>query len=406
MAKPTSRVSRVLMVGPLAPFAEAYTTELGKRGYTPLTRVNLVRQMARLSRWLEGRGLGVGDVHSALIEEFITAERARCDGVRAHYSRPGLRCLLETLSEFGVVGEEPPPAPLSPTQLLLASFERHLLTERALASGTVRGYVDHARRFLAEVGCGADLADLRAKDVTAAVLRRSALVSVATTQYFVAGLRAFLRFCFVEGLVEAELSEAALALTGRRRSPLPQGITRADAAALLASCDRRSSLGRRDNAILVSALRLGLRAAEVAYLRLDDFDWRAGEVVVRGKGGRQDRLPLPTEVGEAVAAYLERGRPSSTERQVFLQARAPFRPIDPATVRSTVRRACRRAGVAEIGSHRLRHTLACEMVAADVPLTQVAQVLRHHSLQTTAVYARVDVGQLRALARPWPGGLR
>jgi len=154
----------------------------------------------------------------------------------------------------------------------------------------------------------------------------------------------------------------------------------------------------------VILLRLGLRRSEVAGLRLDDIDWRAGEVVVRGKGARQDRLPLPAEVGEAIAAYLRRGRPPGECREVFLRARAPYGPIASGTVASTVRRACRRAGIAEVGSHRLRHTLACEMVAAGVPLVEIAQVLRHHSLQTTAVYARVDLDRLRGLAAPWPGG--
>lgn len=237
-----------------------------------------------------------------------------------------------------------------------------------------------------------------------AVLRTSAVWSVSATQLFIAALRSFLRFCFVEGLVEIDLSQAALAMTGRRRTPLPQGITSADALALLGSCDRRTALGRRDYALIVTLLRLGLRRAEVAGLRLDDIDWRAGELVVRGKGARQDRLPLPADVGRAIASYLRRGRPVTDRREVFLRARAPFEPIAPGTVASSVRRACRRAGVAEVGSHRLRHTMACEMVAANVPLVEIAQVLRHHSLQSTAIYARVDVDQLRLLAAPWPGG--
>lgn len=238
------------------------------------------------------------------------------------------------------------------------------------------------------------------------MLRRSAAVSVSTTQYFVSGLRSFLRFCFLAGMVNRDLSQAALAVTGRRRSSLPKGIARADADALLGSCDRRTSLGRRDYAVILMLLRLGLRRGDVSGLRLDDIDWRAGELVVHGKGGRQDRLPLPADVGEAIAAYLRRGRPRSDRRELFLLARAPFGPIAAGTVSSTVRRACRRAGVAEVGAHRLRHTAACEMVAAGVPLVEIAQVLRHHSLQSTAVYARVDVEQLRLLAAPWPGGMR
>ena len=165
-----------------------------------------------------------------------------------------------------------------------------------------------------------------------------------------------------------------------------------------------SRSGGRDYAIIITLLRLGLRRSELAGLRLDDIDWRAGELVVRGKAAREDRLPLPADVGEAIAAYLRRGRPRSARREVFLRSKAPYEPIASATVASTVRRACRRAGIPEVGSHRLRHTAACEMVRANVPLLRIGQVLRHRSLQSTARYARVDVERLRLLAAPWPTG--
>jgi integrase len=287
----------------------------------------------------------------------------------------------------------------------MASFQRYLLSERGLSAGTVRGYVDSATRFLAGLGLGG-LGDVVPAAVTTAVLRESAAVSVSATQNFVAGLRAFLRFCFIEGLIAVDLSQAALPVTGRRRSSLPRGIAKGEAAALLGSCDRRTAIGRRDYALIISLLRLGLRRGEVARIRLEDIDWRAGELIVVGKGARSDRLPLPADVGGAIAAYLTRGRPASDRREVFLQARAPFEPIAAGTVASTVRRACRRAGVAEVGSHRLRHTVACEMVAVGVPLVRIAQVLRHRSLQSTAIYARVDLDRLRLLAQPWPGGSR
>jgi integrase len=218
------------------------------------------------------------------------------------------------------------------------------------------------------------------------------------------GVRWFLRFCFIEGLVESDLSRAALLVRGRASSPLPRGISRTDARALLSSCDRRQVLGRRDYAIFITLLRLGWRRGEVAGLTLDDIDWRAGELIVRGEGAREERLPVPDDGGEAIAAYLRRGRPHSSRREVFLRSTAPFDPIAAETVASTVRRACRRAGIAEFGSHRLRHTAACEMVQANVPLVRIGQVLRHRSLQSTAIYARVDVHRLRMLATPWPGG--
>ena len=400
MARSTSRVSGVLVRGPLAPFADAYRQRLGERRYSRLWAVNLQRQMAQMSRWLEAEGLGVEQLSEARIEAFLALQRAS-GRERSSLSRPGLLYLLELLRELGVVPAPVRPAP-SPMEALMGSFRRYLLSERGLSAGTVRGYVDRATRFVAGMTPGG-LAHVTPAEVTAAVLRESTVVSVSATQNYVASLRALLRFCFLEGLVEVDLSEAALPITGRRRSSLPRGIAKHEADALLASCDRRTAIGLRDYALIITLLRLGLRRGEVAGLKLDDIDWRAGELVVVGKGGRRDRLPLPIDVGAAIAAYLRRGRPASDRREVFLRARAPFEPMAAGTVASTVRRACRRAGVAEVGSHRLRHTAACEMVAAQVPLPQIAQVLRHRSLQSTATYARVDLDRLRELAQPWPG---
>jgi site-specific recombinase XerD len=390
------------MTGPLAEFADAYRLELKERGYTPLTAVSQLRQVGRLSRWLEASGLTAAQLSGERVEQFLAFQRAagrHC----AQWSRPGLLCLLDVLCGLGVLTEEEPAGAGSPTDMLLASFEHYLLAERGLAAGTARGYVRHARRFVGGLSPGTELAGVTARQVTEAILRESEAVSVSAAQFFVAGLRSFLRFCFLQGLIGVDLSRAALPVTGRRRSSLPKGITKDAAAALLDSCDRRSALGRRDYAVIITLLRLGLRASEVAGLRLDDIDWRAGELVVRGKGARADRLPLPADVGEAIAAYLQRGRPASGRREVFFRARAPLGPIAVRTVSSTVRRACRRAGMAEVGSHRLRHTVACEMVSAHVPLVQIAEVLRHKSLQSTAIYARADTDQLRRLAAPWPG---
>lgn len=403
MTRPRSRVSRVLMTGPLAPFADAYRAELLERGYAPLSIVTELRQVARLGRWLQAGGLTVAEVNEARAGEFFEWQRVNWRH-RKSWSRPGLRCLLDVLGGLGVLAVEEGAAPGSPTDVLLASFERYLLAERGLAAGTVALYSACVRRFVDGLPSDRVLAGLTAGDVTAAVLRESESVSVSAAQNFVSGVRWFLRFCFIEGLVGSDLSRAALLVRGRQSSPLPRGISRADARALLGSCDRRLPLGRRDYAIIITLLRLGLRRGEVAGLTLDDIDWRAGELVVRGKGAREERLPLPADVGQAIAAYLCHGRPHSSRREVFLRSKAPYGPIASGTVASTVRRACRRAGIAEFGSHRLRHTAACEMVKANVPLVRIGQVLRHRSLQSTAIYARVDVDRLRQLAAPWPGG--
>jgi site-specific recombinase XerD len=209
------------MTGPLAPFAGVYEHALRWRRYTPLTVVNQLRQVARLSHWLETNGLAVAELTGDRVEEFLAFQRAS-GRYRAQWSRPGLLCSLDVLRGLGVVAVEEPARAGPPAEVVLASFQRYLLAERALATGTVRGYVSHARRFLDGLPCGGELAGVTAADVIGAVLRESAAVSVSATQFFVAGLRSFLRFCFIEGLVEADLSQAALPATGRRRSSLPR----------------------------------------------------------------------------------------------------------------------------------------------------------------------------------------
>jgi site-specific recombinase XerD len=401
MGAPVSKVCDVRLTGPLAPFAADFRAGLLERGYTPLTVVSVMRLAAHLSRWLEASGLAVADLTGDQVERYVRERRAA--GYTAFGSRRGLSSLLAVLAALAVLPADPPAGPLHADDALLASFEQYLLNERALAASTTAAYLARARRFLSGRP-GRSLADLRAGDVTAAVLAESSAVSAGSAQYFVAALRAFLRFCFLEGLTGTDLAGAALAVTGRRRSLLPQGIAAADAEALVASCDRSRPDGRRDYAVLLSLLRLGLRASEVAGLLLDDIDWRAGEVTVHGKGQRDDRLPLPADVGEAIAGYLSGGRPATARREVFLRALAPVGPLGRGAVSSIVRRACARSGIPPAGAHRLRHTVACQMLAAGVPLTEIGQVLRHRAISSTASYARVDLAALRELAQPWPGG--
>jgi integrase/recombinase XerD len=403
MARPKSKVTRAKVGGPLAPFAAAYRSRLEGSGYTPLTVVNELRQVARLSRWMQAGQIGASELTTEQVVAFLALRRdGRGDRVG---SFQGLLPLLEVLVEQGVVVVNAAAVPSqSAREALLASFYTYLLAERGLAECTAGAYVLRARRFLAGCPVSGELADLSTGDVIRGVRDEAGRVSVGSTQYFVAALRAFLRFCFVEGLIGTDLSGAALAVTGRRRSSLPRGISGDDAAALLRGCDRRRSDGRRDHAILVILLRLGLRAGEVAGLTLDDIDWRAGEIVVRGKGRRVDRLPLPVEVGDAIAGYLRRGRPVTARREVFLRSLAPVGPLSRGGISSIVRRACRRAAITPVGAHRLRHTLACTLVTADAGLVEIGEVLRHRGITSTAIYARVDIATLRSIAQPWPGG--
>jgi site-specific recombinase XerD len=406
MARRNREVPGGGITGPLAPFADEYKLKLRARGYSARSVTSGLRQVARLSRWLEERQLSAADLSKERLEEFLGELPRRRDGGRV-CSRRALSQMLEVLAERGVERPRVEPAAASPSEALLACFERFLLQERAVAPSTASVYVARARRFLDWCAPGAELASLTASDVTGAVLSASASVSVSATKLFVTALRSFLRFSFVEGLTQSDLSAAALSVARRRRSSLPMGIDQKTAGALLRSCDRRRSKGRRDYAVLLTLLRLGLRAGEVARLRLEDIDWRAGEVVVRGKGGHEHRLPLPNDVGEAIVAYLRRGRPQGTvHREVFLRAVAPIGPLGTNGISGIVRCACARAGVPVVRAHRLRHTLACQMASAGIPLPEIAEVLRHRAISSTSEYARVDIEGLRAVAQPWPGDER
>jgi integrase/recombinase XerD len=210
-----------------------------------------------------------------------------------------------------------------------------------------------------------------------------------------------LRYLHLAGLIEAPLVWAVPSVADLRDRTLPRGLEPAAVGRLLASCDRRRLVGRRDYAILLLLARLGLRAGEVAAIGLDDVDWRAGLLLVRGKGGRQDLLPLPVDVGEAIVSYL-RGRPRCECRALFLRVTAPRRELNRSTIGWVVRAACDRAGLARVGAHRLRHTAATEMLRAGASLPEIGQVLRHREHKTTSIYAKVDRKALRALARPWP----
>lgn len=400
MSKPRSKVVTVRVTGPLAPYAQQFRSLLAERGYTPLSRVSQLQVMVHLSKWMRTRGLDLGDLAPARIDEYLAQRRT--DGYEAFCSRASVRQLLDVLVGHGAPLAEPA-RPDSELDVLLSGYAAYLRQERRLAASTTAAYVLRARRFLAGYGHGADLSRLDAGDVTRAVLREAGELSVGSAQFFVVALRSFLRYGFMTGLVGADLSAASLPVTGRRRSTLPQGISSSAARALLRACDRRTAVGRRDYAVILLLMRLGLRACEVAVLRLEDIDWRAGQITIHGKGQRVDVLPLPVEVGEAIAAYLRHARPTGTGlREVFVRSLAPRAPLTREAIGCLVRRASIRAGLTPFGSHRLRHALACDMVRAGVPLHQIGQVLRHADATSTSIYARVDTAALRTVARPWP----
>ena len=397
--------SRVRVTGPLQQYAPGFVAELGRLGYKPNAAACQLQLMAHLSRWMDARRLGAMALTPEAAEAFLAARRA--EGYVMWLSPKALAPLLGFLRRLGVA-PPPAPAPVTASEVLLGRYQRYLVTERGLAVVTARGYADMVRPFLAgrEVAGGLALADLTAAEVTAFVLAACPGKPKGTAKLTVTALRSLLGFLHAEGLISQPLGQHVPAVASWRLAGLPRALEPGQVEALLAGCDQNTTVGRRDFAILTLLARLGLRTGEVAALTLDDIDWRAGEIRVCGKGGRAGRLPLPADVGEAVAAYLADGRPEPFEsiRQVFLRARAPHRGLASAGVTAAVCRAGQRAGIGPVHAHRLRHSAATSMLAAGAPLAEIGQVLRHSQLASTAIYAKADIRAPRVLARPWPGG--
>jgi integrase/recombinase XerD len=292
----------------------------------------------------------------------------------------------------------------SPAAELLAGFRSWLVAERGLSPETVRCYYCQASTFLASLADPADSAVRRldSGQVVSFMVAYCRDRNTGSAKAMATALRAFLRFLHVSGHTLTALVGAVPAVAGWRLASLPRGLDAAVVAQLLECCDRTTVVGRRDYAILTVLARLGLRGAEATTLKLGDIDWRSGEIIVHGKANRVDRLPLPVDVGEAIVAYLTGGRPSCGVRALFCTVRAPYRPLTASAVRQVMGRACQRAGLPRAGAHRLRHSLATDMLRAGASLPEVGQVLRHRSELSTAIYAKVDENALRPLARPWP----
>jgi site-specific recombinase XerD len=397
--------SHVRVTGPLTPYTDGFREELARLGYTAGSAELQLGLVAHLSRWLADHDLNVGDLNREHARQFLEARRG--SGYTAFWSERSLLPLLGYLRRLSVVPEPTPPLASTPLEELLEAYRDYLVHERGLGV-SVNPYLAVAGRFLSDrsSGPGLGLESLAAADVTRFVLREcSRGYSVSYAKNLVAALRSLLRYLHVEGLTPIQLAPAVLSVASWRGSALPRALDAEQVTRLLTSCDRQRATGRRDFALLLLLVRMGLRAGEVAALEFEDIDWRLGELTIRGKGNRHERLPLPVDVGEAMVDYLRHGRPQHHEcARLFMRAQAPYAGLTSTGVTAVVYLACDRAGLPQVGAHRLRHTAATEMLSAGAKLSEVGQVLRHQGLATTAIYAKVDRATLRPLARPWPGG--
>jgi len=394
--------------GPLGPHLDDFASQLVHQGYTRYSGQGVIRVVVQLNEWLMAQGLSL----QQLDEDQISAFRAhRRKHLRTHHGECGTcQLLLRTLREAELIAQAPDPALNDPVERLVRWYAGYLAQERALSPTTIGHRLPVVREFLSRrLKCK----QLHLKALGPAEVSRFVLQTVQErgrdhAQLVTTTLRSFLDFLYLEGRLRTALRAAVPTVASWRHSDLPGFLEPAQVERLLRCCDRSNVGGRRDYAILLLLARLGLRAHEVRHLTLDDIKWASGEVLIRGKGGREDRLPLPPDVGRAMAAYLKKGRPRCSCRRVFVRLLAPHRGLTSPTIASVVERALARAQISSThrGAHLLRHSLATRMLRGGASLTQIGQVLRHQRTDTTEIYARVDQNALRALAQPWPGGVR
>ena len=393
--------SHVRVSGPLSGWKPGLIGWLAESGFGRQAQINHTRRLALLSGWLERDGLDPVVVDEAVIAGRLVEHQR--EGRGRSLTGRSFRLVLEFLRAHGVVS--PPSRALTPVDVLLGGYRDYLALERGLRPTTITMYTGTARLFVS-LACDADpcrVGSLTAADVARFVARVAEGRRASSVNAIVCGVRALLRWFYAAGLIATPLAQATPWLARGRVSTLPRLVPPGAAEVLLASFDRSTLVGARDFAIVTVVARLGLRVGELVALQVDDIDWRRGELEVRSKGGGRDPLPLPVDVGDALVAYLSaRGR-EERWRQVFLRVMPPHGPMPIGAVNAVMRRACARVGLPDLGTHRLRHAVAGDLLRRGAALPEIGQLLRHHHLATTAIYARVDHDALAALAQPWPG---
>ena len=395
-----------LRVGPLAPYLDAYLKHIEQEGFLPSSAPMQMYAIARFSKWLRDRQFDLYQVDESAVNRFLK----RDPGVVHSCECATLRRLLAMLRELGVTVAKAS-EPTTCRERFLDDYRRYLCRERGLAEVTLEYFVRFAEQFLsARFGSGdLNCSELCAKDVTDFVQNRAYQLSPGRAKLLVTALRSLLRYMRHQGDIGLDLARCVPPIAMWSLSTLPKFLPAGTVQQLLDHRERETARGKRNYTVLLLLARMGLRACEIVALALDDIDWDNGRITVHGKGGRLAQMPLPSDVGEAIASYLRFGRPCCTCRQVFLRHRAPVRGFAHSiTVSSIVRRALIDAGVdsARKGAHLFRHTLATDLLRQNVSLDEIGELLRHQSPNTTALYAKVDLTALRTLALPWPGGVR
>lgn len=397
--------------GPLSAYLLAFVAWLIEQSYSTWCTHLMARRVVDFDRWLADQRVDVTELADAHLARY-RRDRSRpgCSG-KVKTWRNELRALGHLLQFLRSRGACPvAPVETLPADEVVAAFERYLQSERGLADYTIRYYRSFSRQFLTEHfgKRQVDFTALRAVDIIDFVQRQAMRMAPRALKLVITALRALFRYAQYRGEVGPHLIAAVPAVAAWSSTPsLPRAISADHARRAIESCSPHTAVGRRDRAVLLLLARLGLRSGEIRSLMLDDVDWDASGLRVRGKGRRECLLPLPADVGQAIATYLQNGRPVSADRHLFLRVRAPIRGFQAGAggVGSIVKHALERTGVdsPHRGAHQFRHALAVQMLQRGASLPEIGELLRHRSPQTTTIYARVDIGALRALALPWPG---
>jgi site-specific recombinase XerD len=395
-------------LGPLAEYKNAYATLIQERGYSPVSIQSQIQLISRFSQWLQRKHTEIYVLDETMLQRFL--RRHQSAGCARRGDAAALYRFLHMLREQGAVPRQKKP-PLSPQQRLTTNYGRYLLEERGLTRASVVNYVPFIDQFLSARfrQIPINLSQLRAPDVTGFVRHQAHKLSPGRAQLLVSALRSFLRYLRHQGKISADLAACVPTVARWSFATLPKFLPAGTVQRVLQRSERRTPVGRRNYAILRLLARLGLRACEIVALNLEDIDWENARITIRSKGGHWAHLPLPPDVGEALALYLRHGRPRCSCRRVFIRDRAPRTGFANSIAVSTlVMRALKKAGVesARKGAHLFRHSLATDMIRQGASLDEIGELLRHRSPNTTAIYAKVDLPALRPLALPWPGGAR
>jgi len=395
--------------GPLYVHIPGLAASLASQGYSKTSLAYRSSLLRALDWWMQRRRMPLDDFSEERVEEFLR-HRWRTYSKQSA-DRPTLLLLLRRLQESRAVKSRIVAPETSPLNKLQTEFAQYLTEQRGLRPATVKQYLFHTRRFLTQrSGNGAlSLANLNTQEISRCLLTQAKSVSQNAAQRMTVALRSLFRFLHQRGDTATNLAESVPAVASWSLASLPRYLSSQQIEHILQAARKDTCpVAQRDLTILLLLARLGLRAGEIVHMTLDDIDWEAGELTVHGKGGREDKLPLPKDVGESLASYLKRERPQCACRSVFIRSRAPHRGFaESSAICFIVQYTLRRAGIKAVtgGAHLFRHALATRMLRNGASLPEIGEILRHRLPKTTAIYAKVDIAGLRALAQPWLGGL-